>query len=161
LKPYKLKKMKNNNTITKYLVIVLATVGGLGLLGKLQERTEQKTADGNSSPEKQYFESKALMGASNKSYAFSNLKGGEIMGLMSGTKIDLSKAKIDNHATIDVLLMMGGVKLIVPKDWQVVLNATCIMGDAKDKGTRVSTLPNKTLEIDGLVLMGGIDIERI
>lgn len=155
--------MDNKKTFIKYFVIVLVIIGGLGVLGKLQDRVanEESTSDGKS--RNNFFEVNNLMGGTKKEYNFAELKGGIINCVMGGTEIDLTNATLEKGATIDVFLMMGGAKIKVPKDWNVVLDTDNIMGDSKDRNAEDEDVVednSKTLKIRGTVLMGGLEIKR-
>jgi hypothetical protein len=54
--------------------------------------------------------------------------------------------------------MMGGIVLRIPEDWAVVSNVTAILGGVDDK-TRPLVEPVGTLVLEGLALMGGIEIK--
>lgn len=155
--------MENKKTFVKYLVIVLVIIGGLGVLGKLQDRVsnEENSEDGKSRND--FFEVNNIMGGSKKDYNFTQLKGGIINCVMGGAEIDLTKANLKNGASIDVFLMMGGAKLIVPKDWNIVLDTDNIMGDSKDQNSDDEGAvedESKTLKIKGTVIMGGLEVIR-
>lgn len=155
--------MDTKKTFIKYFVIVLVIIGGLGVLGKLQDRVanEESTSDGKS--RNNFFEVNNLMGGTKKEYNFAELKGGIINCVMGGTEIDLTNATLEKGATIDVFLMMGGAKIQVPKDWNIVLDTDNIMGDSKDRNAEDEDVVednSKTLKIQGTVLMGGLEIKR-
>jgi predicted membrane protein len=155
--------MDTKKTFVKYFVIVLVIIGGLGVLGKLQDRVtnEESTDDGKN--RNNFFEVNNLMGGSKKEYNYAELKGGIINCVMGGTEIDLTNTKLEKGATIDVFLMMGGAKIKVPKDWNVILDTDNIMGDSKDRNAEEDGVVednSKTLKIRGTVLMGGLEIKR-
>ncbi len=61
-------------------------------------------------------------------------------------------------AVLDVLVVMGGVKLRVPRDWRVSLELMALMGAAVDKTSSPEGDTEKVLRVRGLVLMGGIEV---
>jgi predicted membrane protein len=69
---------------------------------------------------------------------------------------------LKDGALIDVFLLMGGAKIIVPKDWNVILDTSNIMGDSKDNngGSQSTEDVSKTLKINGLIVMGGLEVVR-
>ncbi|MCP9757275.1 hypothetical protein EGI26_19110 [Lacihabitans sp. CCS-44] len=153
--------MENKKTFIKYLVIVLVIIGGLGVLGKLQDRvsSEENSEDGKSRND--FFEVNNMMGGSKKEYNFTEMKGGIINCVMGGAEIDLTKANLKKGASIDVFLMMGGAKITVPKDWNIVLDTNNIMGDSKDHNAEDAVEDeSKTLKIKGTVIMGGLEVIR-
>ena len=54
--------------------------------------------------------------------------------------------------------MMGGIEITVPPDWAVVNRAAVIMGGVTDHSTGAQGAAN-TLYIQGVVMMGGIEIK--
>jgi predicted membrane protein len=155
--------MDTKKTFVKYFVIVLVIIGGLGVLGKLQDRVSNEESTDDGKDRNNFFEVNNLMGGSKKEYNYAGLKGGIINCVMGGAEIDLTNTKLEKGATIDVFLMMGGAKIKVPKDWNVILDTDNIMGDSKDRNAEEEGVVEdntKTLKIRGTVLMGGLEIKR-
>jgi predicted membrane protein len=153
--------MDSKKTFIKYLVIVLVIIGGLGVLGKLQDRVAHEEVDDNGKTRNDFFEITNFMGGSKKDYKFEQLKGGIINCVMGGAEIDLTSAELKKGAKIDVFLMMGGTKIFVPKEWNIILDTNNIMGDSKDQGEDiVGSDDSKTLRIDGTIIMGGLEVVR-
>ncbi len=135
--------MNNKKTFIKYLVIVLVIIGGLGVLGKLQDRVTNQEATEDGKSRNDFFEVTNFMGGSK-------------------TEIYLTPTNIKKGATVDVFLMMGGAKLIVPKDWNIILDTVNIMGDSKDDNAESEKVEDnsKTLKINGTIIMGGLEVIR-
>jgi len=87
-------------------------------------------------------------------------QGADLTAVMGGIKIDLSNAPMaGDTAVIDVFAMMGGVEIFVPRDWDVTVKVVTLMGGCSDK-RRPSTLPaTRHLIIQGMALMGGVEIK--
>ena len=152
--------MENRKLFVKYFVIILLLIGGLGVLGKLQERVSHDDSD---TDEKALFEVNNLMGASKKTIKNEVLKNGYVNCAMGEVQVDMTDAIPSKDASIDIFVTMGAVKILVPKDWTVILETTNIMGASKDfnEGTELQIDENKVLNISGTVLMGAIEIRRI
>lgn len=119
--------------------------------------TTESATTNNSSAE--YLGATAILGHAKKAVFSKNFTGGDITCFMGGADIDLSNADIQGKARIDITCFMGGAKFIVPPHWNVYSDATAIMGGIDDKRTRAVALdPNKTLIIDGICIMGGVEI---
>jgi len=88
-------------------------------------------------------------------------QGADLTAVLGGAKLDLTGTPMAGDATtIDVFAFMGGVEIMVPSDWNVVLKVGCIMGGCVDK-RRPSTLPQtKQLIIRGTSIMGGVEIKN-
>jgi len=89
-------------------------------------------------------------------------KGGRISNIFGGTEIDLTQATLpDGQTELTIECIFGGVTLIVPADWKVVLNISAIMGGFSDKRLVIkeATDPNKILVIRGEAIFGGGEIK--
>lgn len=102
------------------------------------------------------------MGGTHKDIISKNFKGGEITCIMGGTELYFGKADLQQEAVIDVTVLMGGIKILVPHNWNVNINTTNILGGVDDKRLKQLESPiekNKSLTITGSVIMGGIDLQ--
>lgn len=89
-----------------------------------------------------------------------NFQGGDITAFMGGAEIDLTQADIQGKAVLDVTAVFGGVKLIVPVDWEVQSHATAIFGGVEDKRFVYPALQSgKVLVLDGVAVFGGVEIK--
>ena len=87
-------------------------------------------------------------------------QGADLTAVMGGVKLDLSNAPMaGDTAVIDVFTLMGGAEIFVPRDWDVTVKVISLMGGCSDK-RRPSTLPaSKHLIIQGMAVMGGVEIK--
>jgi predicted membrane protein len=87
-------------------------------------------------------------------------EGADLTAVMGGISLDLSNAPMARDtAVIDVFSLMGGTVLIVPRDWDVTVRVTSLMGGCSDK-RRPATMPaTKHLIIQGIAVMGGVEIK--
>jgi predicted membrane protein len=161
LKLKDIKKMENKNRFIKYLTAILIIVGGLGLLSKLQERVERKEAVSNNTEETLHvFEIANFLGGNQKKISVEKFGGASINNMMGGVEIDLREATIEQDARIDVAMMMGGVVLKIPKEWDVIFDTTVFLGAVNDKKPVTIKSSAPKLYISGSIMMGAIDIER-
>ena len=87
-------------------------------------------------------------------------QGGRVTAVMCGVTIDLREAGLGPEgATISVQAAMGGIEIIVPRDWDVVCDVQAVWGSvdgkrfpptARDRGPR--------LRLTGMVVAGGLRI---
>ena len=89
-------------------------------------------------------------------------KGGKVSNIFGGTEIDLTQATLGegrNELVIDCIF--GGVTVIVPSDWKVVLNISSILGGFSDKRSYIkeSFDPGRILVIRGSAIFGGGEIK--
>jgi predicted membrane protein len=86
--------------------------------------------------------------------------GGRIIAFMGGCELDLTKAAMEQGpAELEVIVIWGGVEIKVPDGWEVSGNTVPIMGAAEIKTKSKPGGPK--LIVNGLAIMGGIDIKSV
>jgi predicted membrane protein len=110
-----------------------------------------------------FIEEVAVFGGGDRTIVSQNFCGGKILAIFGGSNFNLSRAKLaPGKNYIEVLAIFGGMKLIVPEDWNVKINAIAIFGGFSDKHRILSssTLTNDNeLVIRGFVIFGGGEIK--
>lgn len=101
----------------------------------------------------------AVLGGCVRSVRSQNFRGGEITTVMGGSKIDLRDASISGEAVLNVFVLWGGIELLVPTDWTVILQNTGILGGFDEK-TATPANPSKRLIIRGYAIMGGLGVKN-
>jgi len=88
-------------------------------------------------------------------------EGADLSAVLGGAKIDLSAATMaGDTVTIDVFTVMGGIEIVIPRDWDLTIKVTSLMGACSDHRSP-STLPaTKRLVVRGFTLMGGVEIKN-
>ncbi len=113
--------------------------------------------------DKDFLEDVSVFGGSHKVILSDNFKGGNITAIFGGSEIDLTQSKLaEGENIIDVLMIFGGTTLIVPKDWEVILNVTPIFGGFSHKGRKDQSVlydSTRTLIIKGVAIFGGGEIK--
>lgn len=91
-----------------------------------------------------------------------DFKGGTISCVFGGGELNLSQADINGVAILEVNQVFGGVKIIVPANWEVKTDkTTAVCGDVSDKrAQQTESNPDKVLIVKGSVVFGGIDIRN-
>ena len=86
--------------------------------------------------------------------------GGRIECTMGGCELDLRDAQMGgDSATLEIKAIMGGVELIVPRDWNVQIKGTPMMGAFEDK-TRPLDRDGPVLVLEGDAVMGGVEVRN-
>jgi predicted membrane protein len=104
----------------------------------------------------------AVFGGADKTIMSQSFKGGKILAIFGGSSFNLARAKLaPGKNYIEVLAIFGGMKLIVPEDWNVKISAVSIFGGFSDKH-RIQAFTNNDLKseliIKGIVIFGGGEI---
>ena len=100
------------------------------------------------------------VGGSKRRIFSKNFKGGQITSIFGGSDLDLTHADLEGTAVVDVVSVFGGVKLLVPANWEVRSDITAILGGVDDKRKDPSVLtPTKKIVLTGFCMFGGVDIK--
>jgi hypothetical protein len=102
----------------------------------------------------------AIFGGVNKSIFSKNFRGGDITNIFGGTELDFTHADINQRAIIDVTQVFGGTKIIVPSNWQVIVDMSAIFAGTDDKRMKSiqTAKSDKVLIIKGVSLFAGLEI---
>ena len=115
------------------------------------------TSDGTSDD---FADSYVVFGGVKKKIISKNFQGGRIENLFGGTDIDLMQADFKGTITLDVNVAFGGVKLVVPPQWNIKNEIGAILGGVDDKRPSVQNEDaTKVLVLRGTVMFGGVDIK--
>lgn len=118
-------------------------------------RTENTSED--------YLESVSIFGSVKKNIIAKDFKGGESVCVFGGSELNLTQADINGRVVVELVMVFGGTKLIVPANWQIQSSElVSIFGGLEDKrpiyaNTTVDS--NKVLILKGTCIFGGITIK--
>jgi predicted membrane protein len=103
----------------------------------------------------------AVMGGYKRTNNSQDFRGGELTAVMGGIELDLRGASIkQGEAILDIFAFWGGVKIRIPEDWSVVLEAVPVLGGFEDKSLPRKSDLSKRLIIRGYAVMGGGEISN-
>lgn len=90
-----------------------------------------------------------------------NFEGGAITAVFGGVELNMSHTDFDKEITIDLTVVFGGLKIIIPNNWELKTQMTTIAAGIEDKRYMegLQVVPDKTLVLTGTVVFGGIDIQ--
>ena len=92
-----------------------------------------------------------------------SFKGGRILSIFGGSKINLMNAKLaEGPQVLDTLSIFGGSNVIVPAGWSVKVEVVAIFGGFSDKRERMPNLvydQNTMLVIKGMAIFGGGEVK--
>jgi predicted membrane protein len=109
-----------------------------------------------------FIQASVVLGGFNRKCPSQQFRGGDVMAIMGGGKIDLREARIQQgEAVLDIFTLMGGIEIQVPRDWRVEPRLTPILGGIEDKTTpeKDSTQTQKLI-IQGTAVMGGVIVSN-
>jgi predicted membrane protein len=106
----------------------------------------------------------AVMGGFERTSTSADFRGGDLVAVMGGCKLDLRRATIaGGEAVIDVLAIMGGVGLLIPDTWTVEARILPLMGGVTNRARSVAApegAPRQRLILRGTAFMGGVDVKN-
>ncbi|TNE80807.1 MAG: hypothetical protein EP332_06190 [Bacteroidetes bacterium] len=87
-------------------------------------------------------------------------EGGHISAVFGGAELNLSHADFEKEAVLDVSILFGGLKIIVPANWEVKTQLNTVAAGIEDKRyiPPMEHSPEKTLILSGSITFGGIEI---
>ena len=115
-----------------------------------------------SADEGDVIDSVNVFGGAHQRIYSKNLKGGDVVAILGGCELNLSHADFKDTITLEVVAIFGGIKIIVPPNWEIKSEAAAIFGGIDDKRAVApfGEGPRKILVIKGLALFGGVDIKN-
>ncbi len=124
------------------------------------ENCDKKKVIGN---EEDIIDEVNIFGGGDRTIISQSFKGGKILAIFGGSNFNLARAKMaPGKNYIEVLAIFGGMKLIVPEDWNVRITAVSIFGGFSDKHRiqpHSAASSDSELIIKGFVLFGGGEIK--
>lgn len=114
-----------------------------------------------SNSDENFIEEVSVFGGTEKTFSSKTFKGGRLIGVFGGSKIDLRDTQMeDGTKVIEVVMIFGGTTIIIPPDWNVKSDVFNLFGGFSDKRRTSQVNPNKTLNIKGVVLFGGGELRN-
>jgi predicted membrane protein len=105
----------------------------------------------------------SIFGGGTKIISSSNFQGGNITAIFGGSEINLINCQLaEGDNVLDVLCVFGGTTIILPKEWNVVINVASILGGFSNKAIRNPSVvidQSRTLHIKGLAMFGGGEVK--
>ncbi len=111
-----------------------------------------------------YVNESNIMAGSSKKVLAKDFQGGKVTCIMGGSEMDLTEADLQKNGVLKVFIVMGGLALKVPKEWNVKLDMFPIMGGVDDQITKYPdhvVNKDKVFILSGNVVMGGVEIKRV
>ena len=90
-----------------------------------------------------------------------NFRGGKASALFGGIELDFMNTGLaSNKASVELTAIFGSIALKVPKEWQVVIDGTPVLGSIEDKHRTVPGAEAKaTLYVKATAIFGSVEIK--
>jgi predicted membrane protein len=90
-----------------------------------------------------------------------NFRGGRATAVFGGVDLDFTAAGLEGgKATLEATAIFGGIEIIVPRDWRVVVDGTPILGGIDEKQSTPTGDPKGTLYIKGTAIFGAVTVKN-
>lgn len=100
----------------------------------------------------------AVFSASKKNVSTTGFTGGKAASIFSGMDLDMTRAKIKGkRADMELVAVLGAIKVIVPKDWQVETEGAGILGGFINH-TGGGSVSSPKLYVKGAAILGAVEI---
>jgi predicted membrane protein len=130
-------------------------------VGAAERESTAVTGEGTTVSSDAVVSALVVMGGFGRKVTSQAFQRAELTAFLGGGKIDLREAKLaGGEAVIDVFTIMGGFEILVPDTWDVIVEATPLMGGIDDKTRQRAGESAPRLIIRGLVMMGGVEIKN-
>jgi predicted membrane protein len=105
----------------------------------------------------------SIFGSNKYSVRTKQFNGGQSTCIFGGSEIDFSNAELNEGENIfEITCIFGGLKLLFPADWNVIISVDSILGGVSDKRQIVTDKHidyTRSLTIKGTCVFGGAEIE--
>lgn len=95
------------------------------------------------------------------SFAGMSFEGTSLTAVFGGLKCDLTNAVITEDVVINATAIFGGIDIIVPKDFPVRVESSCIFGGVSNKVKEVFAADEHVpvIYVNATALFGGVDVK--
>lgn len=113
----------------------------------------------------EFVDDVAIFSGTSKKISTNNFRGGRMTAIFGGSEVNLTRSRLAPGTNyLNVFFMFGGSEIVVPSDWNVVLEATPIFGGFSDQRYVSPQLQSgegsdSVLIIKGLVIFGGAELK--
>jgi predicted membrane protein len=143
--------------------IFFIVLGTYIILKKRKVDAESGDASDTSKINKDKIDDVSIFGGGTKIISSNNFQGGSITAIFGGSEINLINCQLaEGDNVLDVLCVFGGTTIILPKEWNVVINVTSVLGGFSNKAIRNPSIvldQSRTLHIKGLAMFGGGEVK--
>ena len=136
-------------------IVLILSNSRSGIVSRLKgRRVRTENADGD------MIEDASVFGGAERIIHSPNFKGGEIVAIFGGSKIDLTQSTLaPGENKLEIVAIFGGTTLIVPNDWNIRFESVNIFGGFNDKRHNLNVDHNKSLVISGVAIFGGGELK--
>jgi predicted membrane protein len=143
--------------------VLFIVLGTYIILKKRKQDSGSDFFSDTSKVNKDKIDDVSIFGGGTKIISSNNFQGGNVTAIFGGSEINLINCQLaEGDNILDVLCVFGGTTIILPKEWNVVINVTSVLGGFSNKAIRNPSIvidQSRTLHIKGLAMFGGGEVK--
>ncbi len=149
--------------VRQFWPLALVAIGVVLLVRRSQEKktTNEFEVNGNSV---EFINETAILGGNDRLITSEHFRGGKITTIFGSNELNFVNARLaEGQHELDVFILFGSTELTVPRDWDVKIDVTPILGSFEDRRRQVLLPgePSRQLTIRGLVLFGSGELMSV
>ena len=112
----------------------------------------------------EFINETAILGGNDRLITSAYFRGGKITTIFGSNEVNFVNARLaEGQHELDVFTLFGSTELTVPRDWNVTVDVTPILGSFEDRRRQVLLPgnPSRQLTIRGLVLFGSGELMSV
>lgn len=145
--------------------IILVLLGLVMIFKRFSHKTPKKTFDHVESFSDEYVDKNIVFGGSKTVVTSKNFRGGSISTVFGGCELILTEAGLaEGDNVLNINAVFGGISIVAPRSWDIVIEVDGIMGGFKDDRSFVNPDNidrSRRLIIKGSAVFGGGEIKNV
>lgn len=113
----------------------------------------------------EFIDETAILGSNDRLITSEHFRGGKITTIFGSNEVNFVNARLaEGQHELDLFTLFGSTELTVPRDWDVRVDVTPILGSFEDRRRQPALLPGnpaRQLTIRGLVLFGSGELMSV
>lgn len=146
----------------RFIIPVAVILVGLAIMLR-RGRSDYYAPGDFSGSDPDYIDIVAVFSGGERQVTSRNFKGGKATAVFGGAEINMLNADLaPQDVVIEATAVFGGVTLIVPNEWEIVVDIDSVFGGFTDKrhfSPGHSFSPGKKLIVKGAMVFGGGEIK--
>ena len=159
--------------VRQFWPLALVAIGVVLLVRRSQEKktTNEFEVEGEAvTPDRvwidsvEFIDETAILGGNDRLITSEYFRGGKITTIFGSNEVNFVNARLaEGQHELDVFTLFGSTELTVPRDWNVTVDVTPILGSFEDRRRQVLLPgnPSRQLTIRGLVLFGSGELMSV
>jgi hypothetical protein len=153
------KKGENMKKVFKLIIGLLVALGAAGLAYSIAKAVQIKNEDNDFDGDNEFYtQVKCVFDGIEEQIDVSDKKLVSLRCHFGGMELTFNESSSSNDELfVDLDVSFGGIRLHVPRTWDIVFETNCIMGGV-DSDARLPLENSSKLILTGKILFGGVEV---